>query len=147
MCPNSCARTTRTSPFVNGFFRSVSQTTTLSVGPRPTANAFASFVMSLTFSTSTGVSIPSARSSVWTSWRSTGVDGLWTPPASRYGVTTRKTTASVRKIGVTGSHQLRGERRAKYMTTATWSITNATPPASWAHGATSQSNQEPSVSP
>ena len=67
-------------------------------------------------------------------------------PACRYGDTTRKTTASARKIGVTGSHQFRGERRAKYMTTATWSITNTTPPASWAHGATSQSTHEPSVS-
>ena len=67
MWPNSCARTTRTSPLVKRPSRSVSQTTTRSVGPRPTENAFASFVKLLTFSTSTGVSIPSARSSVCTS--------------------------------------------------------------------------------
>ena len=67
MCPNSCARTTRTWSFVNGFLSSVSQTTTRSVGPRPTENAFAWVVRSLTFSTSTGVSMPSARSSVRTS--------------------------------------------------------------------------------
>ena len=49
---------------------------------------------------------------------------LWA--ASRYGVTTRKTTASARKIGVTGSHQFRGYRRANAITTATCSITKTT---------------------
>ncbi len=33
------------------------------------------------------------------------------------------------------------------MITATWSITNATAPASWAHGSISQPNQDPSVRP